>query len=66
MSLVWRCCRAFVGVHFGCLLRHVATSLKSLMKGVQTSGEVDEEELDDAVWYAPTIIPSSNSYYARK
>ena len=31
------------------LPRHVAAFLKSLMKEVQTSGEVDEDELDDAV-----------------
>jgi hypothetical protein len=41
--------------------RHVATSLKSLMKGVQTSGDVDEDELDDAVCYATIVIPSSDA-----
>jgi hypothetical protein len=29
--------------------RHVAASLKALMKDVQANGEVDEDELDDAV-----------------
>jgi len=32
--------------------RHVATSLKSLMKGVQTGEEVDEDELHDAVCFS--------------
>ena len=45
--------------------RHVAASLKSLMKGVQTSGEVDEDELDDAVRCAPAAISSSGAHQAR-
>lgn len=36
-------------------------SLKSLMKGVQTSGDVDEDELDDAVCYAATVILLSDA-----
>lgn len=36
--------------------RHVAASLKSLMKGVQQSGEVDEEELDEAVGFRPLSL----------
>lgn len=31
------------------LLRYVSTSLKALMKGVQTNGQAVEDDLDDLV-----------------
>lgn len=38
-----------IAFHSVLCVRHVAAALKSLMKGVQSNGEVDEDDLEDMV-----------------